>query len=158
MKKFAAILGAYFAVMAVLAYIVLVPDNAVARNYDELWMRVKNRLTIGTTEYNGRLSVGTRSASDVGIVSKGVTSQTGNLYEGRDVNDSILFKVDPAGDITAVTTTVNGPLFPKGVAADPCTGGDYGPGAFFIKTATKELCYCDESTDDLLVVDNSACF
>jgi len=94
-----------------------------------------------------------------------------NLDSGTFTTDIILQNAETIDNATNGTVKVTGALeststltaggafHPKGVTADPCAGAGYGEGAVFWNSTSHYLCYCNESSVDLKVVDNTtACF
>ena len=61
------------------------------------------------SSYLGRLSVGTGTAATIGVVIRGVASQTANLLELQNSAASVLFSVGSGGAITSASgLTING--------------------------------------------------
>lgn len=67
--------------------------------------RSGGRVDVGTaaTDYGARLNVGTLTTSKVGVIVRGVASQSGDLQQWQDTNGTIAAKVDSSGQIWAST-------------------------------------------------------
>lgn len=66
---------------------------------------INKRVGIGTNSPNARLHVGTITASSIGLIVKGMNSQTGNLAEFQDNNNNILSGVTAQGNMFTTGNT-----------------------------------------------------
>jgi hypothetical protein len=75
-------------------------------------------------------------------------------------NDAVVLG-NAAGDTITVTgsATCSNSFKPAQVTSDPCNDAGYGPGSQFYNATSNYMCFCDGSSDDLKMNDNStACF
>lgn len=77
---------------------------------------------VGVAENNpeARLHVNTATSSSTGVLVKGATSQTANLFEAQDATGTVVFSVDPSG---AISGTFSTEIIPE--LAPVATSGDY---------------------------------
>lgn len=66
-----------------------------ASAYDE----VNNRLGIGTNAPAVKLDVKTNAIADIGITTRGIAGQTGNLFEARNSDNILIASISPTGGI-----------------------------------------------------------
>lgn len=69
-----------------------------------------NKVGINSQTPSGTLDINTASATDKGLIVRGSTSQTANLFEAQNVSSGILHVVDSAGKVGIITPTPTGTL------------------------------------------------
>jgi hypothetical protein len=87
-----------------------------------------------------RLNIHNNTASDIGVLVRGTTGQTGDLLQLQDINGNVLAGISSIGNLTVKNAVINGTLTIKGhiitgntagsttiaVGADaPCSGGNH---------------------------------
>jgi len=69
-----------------------------------------NKVGINSQTPSGTLDINTASATDKGLIVRGATSQSTNLFEAQNASSGILYVVDSAGKVGIITQTPTGTL------------------------------------------------
>lgn len=161
MGRFFKILAGAGTVMAAVAIVlaIVVPAETIAATWNQWTLYVRKPATFGgyTTgvpEELGQVTIETDSASRKGLIVKLAASQTADALEILDSAGTTIFKVDNTGAVTFSSSVTL-----DAATEDPCTASPFGVGSVFWNTTSGYLCYCDGSSADLKVSDEStACF
>ncbi|HBB25948.1 MAG TPA: hypothetical protein DCZ59_06740 [Bacteroidetes bacterium] len=88
---------------------------------------------LGTTTPGASLQINTASASTKGIIVRGTSSATANLFEGQNSGGTSLFEVSAAGDLTRINNVAYS--WPSSLPAGATSGSQLGSGMFTISSA-----------------------
>jgi hypothetical protein len=108
-----------------------------------------------------------KSVSHDVLALQAIASQTGksiNVYDSAGTTS--VFSVAADGGVSSAgAVSFSGAVScldsfkPEAVTADPCKATGYGVGSMFYNATSNYMCFCDGSTDDIKMNDNStACF
>lgn len=88
---------------------------------------------LGTTTPGASLQINTASASTKGIIVRGTSSATANLFEGQNSAGSALFEVSSTGNLTRINNVAYS--WPASLPAGATSGSQLGSGMFTISSA-----------------------